>query len=72
MTTHKLLESEIVIPDDGNMFPMYCYIIDGVFAQAHIFDRMSVAEYKREFNVKEIRRCEIFGHPGAKVGDKVE
>lgn len=65
MTTQDILE------DDDNMFPMYVYIIDNVFKRAEIFDRMTVAEYKRAYGAKEIRRCDLFGHPNARLGDRV-
>lgn len=69
--TFKLLPSEDVLPDDGNMFPTYVYIVDNVFKRADIFDRMTVGEYKKAYGAKEIRRCDLFGHPNARLGDRV-
>lgn len=72
MAVHKLLPSETVMPDDANIFPMYVYIVDGVFTRYHLDSPITVGEWKRVGNKKEIRRCDLFGHPGARLGDKVE
>jgi hypothetical protein len=68
----KLLESETVLPDDGMIHPMYVYIVDGVFRrQERWVDSMTVAEWKRREGFKEVRRCDLFGHKDAKLGDRV-
>lgn len=75
---HKLSPNETIIPDDHPVYDMYVYIVDGV---ARRFDAMhdgdgrisiTVGEWKKCNNIKEIRKCDIFGHPGAKLGDKFE
>lgn len=66
----NLLPSETVLPDDYPINFGYVYIMDSVFTRSDV--QVSVAEYKRKFNVKEIRRCDLFGHDGAKLGDRVK
>jgi hypothetical protein len=67
---HKLLPSETVLPDDYPMYGGYVYIIDGVFQRSN--ESCPVSEYKRLTGAREIRRCDIFGHPDARLGDSVE
>lgn len=72
MTTHKLLKSETVLPDNYSMFPNYAYIADNVFIICKFDTEINVSEFKKKTRTKEVRRCEIFGHPDAKLGDRVE
>lgn len=67
------MKSETVLPDDYPINDMYVYVVDGKFTR---FDCMksnarTVGEWKEFHAVKEVRRCELFGHPGAKLGDSV-
>lgn len=66
-----LLQDETVLDDDYPIYPDYIYIVDGVFTRCDYFD-MTIREWKLRDNIKEIRRCNIFGHPGARLGDKVK
>lgn len=70
MTTHKLQDSETVLSDDYPMYWGYVYIIDGVFSECTW--EATVEQYKLRFKAKEIRRCNLHSHPGAKLGDSVE
>lgn len=71
--TFKRLPEETIMPDDGIVYPMYVYICDGVFRrQWEWMDPMTVAVWKARENIKEVRRCNLFGHEGARLGDKVE
>lgn len=71
-TVFKLLPSETVLPDDYDIHPMYVYIIDGVFARFEGMESDTVGNWKRYAKINEIRRCDLFSHPGARLGDKVE
>lgn len=66
---HKLTRSETVLEDDYPMNLDYVYIIDNQFLRSKDF--CTVGEYKARFGVKEIRRCDLFSHPGVKIGDEV-
>jgi hypothetical protein len=73
MMRHKLLKSETILPDDYPVNDMYVYIVDHKFTR---FDCMrsnarTIGEWKQLHGVKEIRRCDIFGHDDAKLGDEV-
>jgi hypothetical protein len=71
--TFRLLPEETIMKDDTNMFFMYLYIIDGVFSRNEKYDAITVGEFKRKENVREVRRCAIFGpeRKFARLGDKV-
>ncbi len=69
---HKLTPSETVLDDDYPLVPGYVYIIDGVFCRFGPFDDLTVGRYKKIANKKEIRRCDLFAHEGARLGDSVE
>ena len=71
MKTFKLLPAETVLEDDYPVHGDYVYIIDNVFARCPIIEG-TVADLKRATGAKEIRRCEIFAHDDARLGDKVE
>jgi hypothetical protein len=72
--TFKLLPSETVLPDDYPIYMDFVYIVDGKFTrQSRYFNVITVADWKRlDGEIKEIRRCDLFGHPGAYLGDRVE
>ncbi len=69
--TFKLLPDETVLPDDYPIYPGYVYIVDGVFTR-----NMSLAEnvfqWKNMESKKEVRRCNLFGHKDARLGDRAE
>jgi|SRR5579885_290666 len=67
-----LRDSETPLPDDANVYLFYVYIKDGVFWRNEEIDGGTVADLKRATGAKEIRRCDLFGHPGARLGDHVE
>lgn len=67
---HKLQDTETILQDDYPVFPGYAYIADGVFITSPIGG--TVGGLKVRLNAKEIRRCDLFDHPGARLGDKVE
>ncbi len=67
---HTLLDDETVLPDDYPMHFDYVYIVDNVFKKS--WDSCTVLQYKEAYGVKEIRRCNLFGHEGARLGDTVE
>lgn len=70
--THKLLPSEKVMPDDYPMYGMYVYIIDNVATRCmDASPNLTVAEYKRKYGAKEIRKLS-FDHEGARLGDRFE
>lgn len=72
MTTHKLVESETVLEDDYPLIPDFVYIFDGVFRRYKGWQETTVGHYKKAAGIKEIRRCDLFSHPGARLGDEVE
>lgn len=61
-----ILESEIVLEDDYPVYWDYVYIMDGRFQRSNI--QGTVADLKRN-GIKEVRRCDLMGHPGARIGD---
>jgi hypothetical protein len=68
-----LLPNETIMEDDSNMFFMYLYIFDGVFSRNEKYHAIKVSEFKQRENVREVRKCNIFG-PGrneARLGDRV-
>ena len=65
----KLLENETILGDDYNIFEGYVYIVDGIFTKSPASGKVN--EWKELEGVKEIRRCDLFGHEGARLGDKV-
>ena len=68
--TFKLLSDETVLPDDYPINGMYIYIVDNVFTRCWI--EGTVGEWKRQAGLKEVRRCKLFEHEGARLGDRVE
>ena len=69
---HKLHESETVLPDDYPVYYNYLYIGDMKFIRNDVLLHGTVGKLKRELGLKEIRRCDIYGHEGAKLGDSLE
>ena len=70
-TTHELLPSETVLPDDALIHPGYVYICDNRFTRYDGWDSVDMLKWKAQANFKEIRRCDLFGHEGAHLGDEV-
>lgn len=68
--TFKLTESETILEDDCNVFPLYTYIADGKLIRSDI--RGEVWQLKRLLGAKEIRRYEHFAHEGIRMGDFLE
>ena len=68
--TFKLLAEETILPDDYPVNGMYIYIVDNVFTRCWL--EGTVGEWKRQAGLKEVRRCKLFDHEGARLGDKVE
>lgn len=66
----KLLPSETVLSDEHPVFGMYVYIVDNKFVRC-MWTESTVGEWKRKEGHREIRRCDLFGHDGARLGDKV-
>lgn len=72
MKTYKLLPDEIVLADNYPVYYNYVYIGDMIFIRNDILMQGTVGQLKKELNLKEIRRCNLFGHKGARIGDKLE
>jgi hypothetical protein len=69
----KLRPDETVLEDDYPIVSMYVYICDNRFTRFEFLeDDFTVAAWKRRAGFKEIRRCHLFGHEGARLGDRVE
>lgn len=68
----KLNPSETVMPDDHLIHDMYVYICDGIFTRYMGMNTITVAQWKKMKGYKEVRRCDLFGHAGARLGDRVE
>lgn len=66
---HTLTENETILPDHYPLYAGYVYIMDNKFARSNVI--CTVAELKLESGIKEIRRCDLFSHYGAKIGDAV-
>lgn len=64
---HVLHDSEHVLEDGYPIVNGYVYIVDGVFTRANF--EGTVADWKR-VGKKEVRRCDLFKHPGARLGDR--
>lgn len=69
--TFKLTSSETVLSDDYPIHCMYVYICDSVFTRYAGLDSITVSDWKRQKGYKEIRRCDLFAHEGARLGDRV-
>jgi hypothetical protein len=69
MGVYKFSPDETVLEDSYPVHTGYVYIFDGVFYKSPLTG--TVADLK-QLGAKEVRRCDLFGHKGAKLGDKVE
>ncbi len=67
---HKLLPTETVLDDSTPVHYGYVYIVDNVSVRCN-GEVNTVGEWKDRFGVKEVSRCELFGHDDAKLGDKI-
>lgn len=63
-----IFPEEIILEDDYPVYIDYVYIADGYFKRSPI--SATVRAWKALDNIKEIRRCELFKHGNAKLGDK--
>ena len=72
MIIHKLLPSESIIDDNHLCYPGYIYIADNIFKRYPYMGTMLIREWKAKDGIKEVRRCELFGHDNARLGDRVE
>jgi len=70
MAKFKLLPEETILPDDYSVYPRYVYIVDMKFVRSEGYG--CVRDLKRWLNASEVRRCELFSHSGAKLGDELE
>ena len=72
MKTFKLNSSETILEDDYPIVFQYVYIVDNVFTRCDNFGSSTVAEWKHAIGAKEIRKCALFDHKGARLGDLCE
>jgi len=72
MPTFKLAKDETVLEDDYPIVPRYVYICDKRFTRYEGFVETTVAKWKALNGFTEIRRCDLFDHKDAKLGDAVE
>lgn len=72
MPAFKLTKGETVLEDDYPIVPRYVYICDRRFTRYDGFVETTVAKWKVSNGFAEIRRCDLFSHEGAKLGDAVE
>lgn len=72
MPTFKLTKGETVLEDDYPIVPRYVYICDKRFTRYEGFAETTVGKWKASNGFTEIRRCDLFDHEGAKLGDAVE
>lgn len=66
---HLLLSCETILPDDYPVYPYFVYIADMKFIKCPIHSIVGI--WKKKFGLKEIRKCDIFGHKHAKIGDEL-
>jgi hypothetical protein len=66
--TFKLTKAETVLPADYPIIAGYVYIVDGVFTRAT--HSQTASEWAAR-GAKVIRRCDLFAHDGAALGDRV-
>lgn len=67
---HILKDTEVVLQDDYPVYPNITYIADNQFIRNSSLIG-TVGQLKRHLGVSEIRRCDLFEHPGAQIGDMV-
>ena len=66
----KLTKDETILPNDYPVYTHFIYIVDNIFKRSSI--KSTVRGLKQWFNAKEIRKCDLFAHKGAKINDRVE
>lgn len=66
---YKLLKSETVLEDNYPIHKGYVYIVDGVLTKSPA--EGTVLDWKEIGKVEEVRKCNLFSHQFAKLGDKV-
>ena len=66
----QLLSGEHILNKDYQIYPGYVYIMDNVFTQWN-GNETTVGLLLTSGRAREIRRCELFNHPGARIGDIV-
>jgi len=66
---YKLKPSEVILEDNYPIYAGYVYIVDNKFTRSEITG--TVRTWKEWSGAQEIRRCELFEHDGAKIGDMV-
>ena len=67
---NELLETETILPDDYPVHPLFVYIADMKLVRCPL--EGTVGQWKKTEEIKEIRRCEIFGHSGVRLGDMLK
>lgn len=65
-----LKDTEVVLPDDYKIYPGCTYIADRRFMRNNGI-LGTVGQLKKYLGISEIRHCDLFKHPGAKIGDFV-
>jgi poly-beta-hydroxyalkanoate depolymerase len=68
---YNLLPSEVVLPDEHLINNGFVYLVDKVFTKSELPNGCTVKDWK-DAGVHEVRRCSLFGHEGARLGDKVK
>ena len=66
----KLLSEETILDDSYPVYIGFVYIADMKFVRSPLTG--SILSLKKELGAKEIRRCELFRHGNAKLGDELE
>jgi hypothetical protein len=76
---HKILASETILPDDYTIYADFVYIVgQKKESKMNYNTRLSplhgktVYDWKKLDNLDEVRRCELFDHPGVKLGEQLE
>lgn len=70
--TFVLRPTEKVLDDNVPVYPLYVFICDGVFARYEHAMPTTIGDWKRRDGIGEIRRCDLFDHPEARLGDCVD
>ena len=60
------------MPDDYPAIPGFVYIVDGAFRRCSLFEETTIGLWRQREGIVEIRRCDMFDHEGARLGDKAE
>ena len=66
---YKRLKNEVVLEDSYLVHQGYVYIMDGVVRRSTI--NGDVGKLKVEMGVQKIRKCSLYGHLSAVIGDEV-